>query len=99
MPPPDLELSTYNTDGLVDAEIWEIGERVRHEQKKENLYGRAELVAQSVYDIGLRAIRDDEPMRHVVIVGWPDKPQHKAKAQLLAAASTFFQRAQLSTVA
>jgi hypothetical protein len=92
LPPPDLELSTYNIDDLVDSEIWEIGERVRAEQAKDRLYGRADLVAKSVYDAELRPMRDDQRFRHVIIVGWPDKPQQKAKAQLLAAASSYFPR-------
>lgn len=92
LPPPDLELSTYNIDDLIESEIWEIGERVRAEQAKDRLYGRADLVAKNVYDAELRPIRDDQPFRHVVIVGWPEKPQQKAKAQLLAAASSYFPR-------
>jgi len=87
-----LELSTYNIDDLVESEIWQIGERVRSEQGKESLYGRADLPAKSVYDADLRPVRDDQPFRHVVIVGWPEKSQQKAKAQLLAAASTYFPR-------
>jgi hypothetical protein len=92
LPPPDLELSTYNIDGLVEPEIWEIGESVRTEQGKEHLYGRADLAAKSVYDAERRPVRDDRPFRHVVIVGWPEKPHQKAKAQVLAAASTYSPR-------
>ena len=89
MPPPDLELSTYNIDDLEDAEIWVLGDRVRTEQGKDSLYGRADLMAERVYASGLRPVRDDVPPRHVVILGWPEKALHKAKAQLLAAASEF----------
>jgi hypothetical protein len=90
LPPPDLQLSTYNTDDLALQEIWQIGDVVRVEQHKETLYGRADLLAQSVYDAKLRPIRDDQPPRHVTVVGWPnDKAQQKNRAQLLAAASSF----------
>jgi hypothetical protein len=91
MPPPDLELSTYNIDGLGIEEIWTIGERVRMEQASDKtLYGRADLLAKAAYDAGLRPVRDDRPPRHVAIVGWqPDKAHQKARAQLLAAASTY----------
>lgn len=92
LPPPDLELSTYNVDDLGEFQIWQIGERVRAEQGKDRLYGRADLLAKSVYEAELRPIRDDQPFRHVVIVGWPEKSQQKAKAQRLAATSTFFPR-------
>jgi hypothetical protein len=47
-------------------------------------------VAKTVYDVNLRAVRDDQPARNVVVVGWPDdKAQQKNKAQLLAAAATY----------
>src|SRR5262249_24870196 len=49
LPPPDLELSTYNIDDLAELEIWEIGERVRVEQAKDRLYGRADIVAKRAY--------------------------------------------------
>jgi hypothetical protein len=93
MPPPDLELSTYNIDDVTPDGIWQIGDAVRLAQAKETLYGRADLFAQDVYDARLRPVRDDQPPRHVVIVGWPDdKAQQKNKAQLLAAAAAFVPR-------
>lgn len=93
MPPPDLELSTYNTDDLPENEVWEIGERIRLEQGKDRLHGRADLLAQSVYDAHLRPVRDDRPLRHVVIIDWPEqKPLQKAKAQYLASVATYLPR-------
>jgi hypothetical protein len=83
----------YSIDALSHQEIWEIGDAVRVEQNKETLYGRADLLAKSVYDVELRAVRDDKPARHVIIEGWPnDKAQQKNKAQLLAAAATYVRR-------
>jgi hypothetical protein len=93
LPPPDLELSTYNIDDLTADDIWKIGDTVRAEQEKETLYGRADLLGQDVYDAKLRPVRDDRPLRHVLIIGWPlDKAQQKNKAQLLAAAAAFVPR-------
>jgi len=93
MPPPDSQLSTFNIDDLASPEIWAIGESVLLEQPIGTLYGRADLQAKSVYDNGLRPLRDDEPPRHVVIVDWPaDKAQIKNKAQRLAEASTYVSR-------
>jgi hypothetical protein len=40
MPPPDLQLSTFNVDDLASEEIWTIGDASRLEQRKEELYGR-----------------------------------------------------------
>jgi hypothetical protein len=93
MPPPDLELSTFNIDDLTPEGVWQLGDGVRVEQAKQALYGRADLLAQHVYEAKLRPVRDDQPARHVVIVGWPDdKAQQKNKAQLLAAAAAFVAR-------
>ncbi len=93
MPPPDLELSTFNVDDLNTDQIWGIGDALRSSIAKENLYGRADLLARDVYQVNLRALRDDEPARHVVVVGWPeDKAQQKNKAQQLAAASAYVAR-------
>jgi hypothetical protein len=93
MPPRDLELSTYNIDALSPAEIWQIGDAVGSEQKRETLYGRADIVAEAVYAARLRPVRDDVAPRHVVIVGWPDdKALQKNRAQLLAAAASYVAR-------
>src|SRR4051794_38058325 len=54
LPPEDLELSTYNIDSLSDSDIWDIGHRVRIEQHKENLHGRADILSARVYEFGLR---------------------------------------------
>jgi hypothetical protein len=93
MPPRDLELSTYNIDDLTPDDIWRIADAVRGAQAKASLHGRADLLAQDVQAVGLRPVRDDQPPRHVVIVGWTDdKVQQKQKAQLLAAAAAFVPR-------
>lgn len=83
----------YNIDDLTPDGIWQIGDAVRVEQTRETLYGRADLLAQDVYDAKLRPVRDDRPARHVVIVDWPDdKAQQKNKAQRLAAAAALVPR-------
>jgi hypothetical protein len=92
MPPPDLELSTYNIDDLSPESIWHIGEEVRAESGKERLLGRADLSVKSVIELEMKALKDEPPPRHVVLLGWGDpteKARHKAKAQQLAVVSVF----------
>jgi hypothetical protein len=50
-----------------------------------------------VISVGLNALRDDHPTRHVNVVGWPTHPNpddekaaHKMLALALAADSAFF---------
>jgi hypothetical protein len=93
LPPPDLQLSTFNVDNLTADGIWKIGDTIRLQQRKHELHGRADLLAEAVYALNLRPLRDDHPPRHVVIVDWPtDKAHQRNKAQLLAAASDFVPR-------
>jgi hypothetical protein len=90
LPPPDLELSTFNIDSLADEGVWRIGEDVRRESGRADLLGRADFLASAAYDTGLIPLRDDRPPRHVVIVGWrPDKADQKIKAQRLAASAVY----------
>ena len=96
MPPPDRELSTFNVDGLTDTQIWPLGEAVRLERAVERMYGRAELPVSAVLAQDLKAIRDDNPPRHVIVVGWPtdpdpavEKARHKLKALELARLARF----------
>jgi len=60
-------------------------------QLEENLYGRAELSVQAVWSQKLKALRDDDPPRHVSVIGWPSyalgKDLTKSIAQELAKAS------------
>jgi hypothetical protein len=98
MPPPDLELSTFVIDGLQTGDIWRIGRGVLEQSRaaRGRLYGRADIKIGHVTSVGLSAVRDDDPERHVKIVGWdqstdPDtaKAARKLKAVQLAAESVF----------
>jgi len=54
------------------------------------LHGRADLKAESVFNQGLEVIRDDQPLYHANITGWPSdgKDVQRIKALELAAAAT-----------
>ena len=98
MPPPDLELSTFVIDGLLSADIWSIGRTVleRSGASRGRLYGRADIKVAHVTSVGLTAVRDDDPERHVKVIGWDQSPDAdtakaawKMKALELAAESVF----------
>lgn len=82
LPAPDLSLSVFRINNLSEDEIWELCERLPK-------YGRGDFPTSLVLSIGLRAEPDNDPPRHVNIVGWPpEKSAQKSLAQLLAAEAT-----------
>lgn len=61
------ELSVFRTEGLTEAEIWELaGIHVKADPK-----ARAVVTPQAVADCGLDVDPDNIPARHANIVGWP----------------------------
>lgn len=88
MPPPDLQLSVYLvTDMLADA-VWDVGKGVLAQHRQPRLYGRADIDVAAVHAQKLKAFRDDDPPRHVSVLGWPSysdgKDLLKSIAQELA---------------
>jgi hypothetical protein len=71
MPPPDLKLSVYLVTDLAETEISTLGKSVLHEHPQPRLYGRANIRVGIVQDQKLKAFRDDDPPRHVNVIGWP----------------------------
>jgi hypothetical protein len=90
MPPLDLELSTFLTTGLPDEEVWKLGLLVLEERRSSKLYGRADIDVGVVLAAKLKARFDNEPPRHVSVIGWPSysegKDFIKSQAQQLARA-------------
>lgn len=61
------ELSVFRTEGLTEAEIWELaGIHVKSDPK-----ARAIVTSQTVVNCGLDVDPDNIPPRHANIVGWP----------------------------
>lgn len=76
------EVSVFVLDGLAHSRIWAMGASIRPDR---TLYGVAELDTGTVERAGLEFVRDDRPMRHGNIVGWPaEKDAVKALALELA---------------
>jgi hypothetical protein len=78
MPDPiDNETSVYRIQGADESLIWAIGRyRVADPQEK-HLYGRADIAASDVTDVGvvtnvsLQLSTEWGPPRHAAITGWP----------------------------
>lgn len=84
-----LELSVFFIDDLIRNEIKEIGIDVatQHPTSK-RLYGWGEIDENTVYDVGLKVNRDDDPERHANIADWPRvRGERKLKQILLASSS------------
>jgi hypothetical protein len=88
MPPPDLRLSVFRIDNLLEPEIWKIGFKkvIGNMNQPRNLHGRADIQALNILQINLQINPDNTPPRHANIVGWPElKEERKSIAQELAA--------------
>jgi len=83
MPPVDLQLSVFRTQGLDERAIWDIAENeiIRKTPSPHTLYGRAEILSLTVKSTGLEIDPDNIPPRHANIKGWP---QEKDKQKLIA---------------
>ena len=81
-----LKLSVFRIDGLVCAEIRDLGmDIVRKHPNAHRLHGWGEVSESAVCDAGLRVDHDDVPPRHANIVGWPnDASEQKLKQIELA---------------
>ena len=88
MPPPDLQLSVYQITNVPEDKVWALGRAVLKEHPQPRLYGRADVRVGAVHEQKLKALQDDDPPRHVNVVGWPSyadgKDLLKSIAQQLA---------------
>lgn len=89
MPKDDnLQISVFRIDGLLDSEVWQIGEDVVKISGR-HLHGRADIVVLLVEECGLLVNADDSPPRHANIIGWPEERSKRLElAQELAASAT-----------
>jgi hypothetical protein len=89
IPYPFPDLSVTRHEGITDAQLWEIGQRiVEAVPQRPNLHGRADVTAGDVRITNLEVEPSPVPTNpnHADIIGWPnDKPSQKARAQQLAA--------------
>jgi hypothetical protein len=84
MPPPDLRLSVFLVSRLTEGEVWTLGAGVLNQHPQPRLYGRADIRVAIVQNHKLKALRDNDPPRHVNVVGWPSYADGKALIKSLA---------------
>ncbi len=77
------ELSTFQIQGLPEAEIWSLGvEYVLRPGRR--LHGRADNEPAHYLAHDLELIADDDPPRHVNVVGWPSEDAEKEAQKEIA---------------
>ena len=89
-PNRQLELSAFRVHELDDEEIQELGiDVVRRRPDASRLHGWAELDEVTVQSASLTVHDDDNPPRHVNIIGWPaDRAKRKLVQLRLADEAT-----------
>ena len=86
--PTALETSVFRLLGLDAAQIQGIASAVAHASGRQ-FKARGDVLAGTVFTVGLAVRPDNTPERHASIVGWPnDKGQQLSLAQRIAAAAT-----------
>ena len=85
MPPRnDLRLSVYRIIGLIEHEIWEMGNQV-FKNRSSRAIGRGDLKVHIVLKNELFIDPDNNPNRHASIINWPeDTDAQRLKAMDLA---------------
>jgi hypothetical protein len=87
VPPKNFQLSAYRTDGLDEAEIWNIAAEYVAPGVGKPIIARADLLASEIRDKGLEITPTKEPHpRHCNVINWP-KDDWIAVAIALAAVS------------
>ncbi len=68
-----MELSVVHSSGLTEDQVWDIGKQtIGSAPGRRKIYGRADIPVQSLTDVKLRALRDDQPfIRHTSVIDWP----------------------------
>lgn len=91
--PPALEISAICRDGLLEREIWPIGDLLGQTGNRRPL-ARADFDAEAVSEAGLTIEPDPQPHpRHVNLCGWPtEKDEQKEVALHLCARATLQMR-------
>ena len=84
MPPTDLQLSTFLTTGMAAANVWDLGREALASHPQPRIYGRADVHVGAVQSQKLKALRDDNPDRHVSVIGWPTYSNGKDLIKIIA---------------
>lgn len=71
--PHNGETSVFRIAGVIDQDVWQIGDREVAASRGKPLLGRADIRALNVMAKDLQIVPDEPPPRHSNIVGWPDE--------------------------
>jgi hypothetical protein len=81
-----FETSAFRTDGLDEPGVWAIGAIHVASTRGKPVQARADILTEKIRRSALDVSTDEPPVRHVVIVGWPnDKDARMSLQQQLAA--------------
>ena len=75
------ETSVFQTRGLSEEKIWQIGTKYISAPLEKTLRARADVIVSVVEKQGLNVDVDNTPPRHANIIGWPEE---KSAQKLLA---------------
>lgn len=91
MPPKNKRLSVYRTSTLSEDNIWSIGSTLVANPRGKTLYGRADLLARTVYDLKQK-VEPETSLHclHADVIAWSDnKVDIQFSATRLAQQSKF----------
>ncbi len=92
-PNKNLETSVFRIDSLDDFSIWQLYTDHVQRNNPRTLYGRADVKADTIYNVNLDIQPNEPPPRHADIVNWPDsKDARMSLAQQIAADSVLLLR-------
>jgi hypothetical protein len=88
MPPSHGRLSVFQTTGLVESDVWQLGHEYVAPARRKPILARADLNSLTVYeeDLTVVATPTTHP-RHTDITGWDMSTRTRLQATKLAAAS------------
>ena len=95
IPHPYPDLSVTRHVGLLEYELWQIGQTVAN-KRPAKLYGRADVQALTVKAQSLRIEPTPEPRNHANVTGWPaHKPGQKIIAIGIASVAQFVSKQEM----
>ena len=77
------ETSVFRTMGIDASDIWKLAERHVEPTRGKPVLARAELHVRDAALESLSVVGDEPPVRHAVIVGWPEGDDEKSRRKLI----------------
>jgi hypothetical protein len=82
----DYKTSVFRVQGLIEHQIWSLGDKYVAQPQGKQLRAYAELSVALIIGVGLRIEPKEPPPRHANIINWPrEKDKMMSRAQELAA--------------